>query len=276
MRGRRARSLSASLKAGTTITITLAPPSQHDTGSLAAILALLDPTAPGIVNAGAVLTRAILCRLNSSQLISASRPRASGRIGGATIAAAPQARPLNHGRSCMAVHKCAQETPSFRHESEPLYRRPGTSRILLPGCGLELDDQPGRHPSTVFHADAVRLGPLADLGGVQPACSRPASAAGWPPGTAPGPAGSMDRARQRLSQRPGMPGAQVDLIPGAVRPEPDGAPAWVPTRSPMDRVGVFWATDAPSPGLIWRADAGRSGPRERPAAPVCPAAPGLR
>jgi hypothetical protein len=68
-----------------------------------------------------------------------------------------------------------------RHESEPLYRRPGTSRILLPGCGRELDDQPGRHPSTVFHVDAVRFGPLADLGGVQPACSRPACAAGWPP-----------------------------------------------------------------------------------------------
>ena len=40
---------------------------------------------------------------------------------------------------------------------------------------------------------------------------------------APGPAGSMYIARQRLLQRLGMLGVQVDLILGAVQPEADGA-----------------------------------------------------
>ena len=182
----------------------------------------------------------------------------------------------------MAVHKTrvhktrAWLTLAHWHESEPLYRRPGTSRILLPGCGRELDDQLGRHPSTVFHVDAVRFGPAADLGGVRPAGSRPASAAGRPPGPAPGPAASRDIARQRLSQRRGMPGGQVDLIPGAVRPEATVPSAPVPSRSSMSRVCIFWATDAASPCLTWRASACRSRRRKRPAAPMCPAAPGLR
>ena len=175
----------------------------------------------------------------------------------------------------MAVHKTrvhktrAWLTLAHWHESEPLYRRPGTSRILLPGCGRELDDQPGRHPSAVFPVDASRVGPPADLGGVRPAGSRPASAAGRPPGPAPGPAASRDIARQRLSLRRGMPGGQAGLIPGAVRPDATVPSAPVPSRSSMSRVCIFGAADAPSRCLIWRASARRSGPRQRPAAPIC-------
>ena len=122
---------------------------------------------------------------------------------------------------------CIGLTRSHWHESEPLYRRPGTSRILLPGCGRELDDQPGRHPSAVFPVDAVRVGPLADLGGVRPACSRPASAAGRPPGPAPGPAASRDIARASACRSAGA-------CP-AVRPVSSPVPSGPTRRCPRPR-----------------------------------------
>ena len=96
-------------------------------------------------------------------------------------------------------------------------------RPLLSGGGLELDHQFGRHPPAVLHLDALRLGPLADLGAVHPARRCPAPAPGWPPRTAPGPPGRMHIARQRIPQRLGMLGVQVDLVLGAVQPEADSA-----------------------------------------------------
>ena len=94
-------------------------------------------------------------------------------------------------------------------------------QTLFPGRGLELDHQFSRYPSAVFHLDALRLGPLADLGGVQPARRRPAPAPGRPPGTAPCAPGSGHKRRQRVPQCPGVLGAQVDLVLGAVQREPD-------------------------------------------------------
>ena len=44
----------------------------------------------------------------------------------------------------------------------------------------------------------------------------------WPPGTAGSPRG-LHIARQRVSQRLGMLGVQVDLVVGAVQAEADGA-----------------------------------------------------
>ena len=41
-------------------------------------------------------------------------------------------------------------------------------------------------------------------------------------GAAAGPAGSIDVPGQRIPQFPGVPSVQVDLILGAVQPEPDG------------------------------------------------------
>jgi len=93
---------------------------------------------------------------------------------------------------------------------------------LLCGGGLELDHQFGGHPSAVLHVDALRLGPLADLGAVHPVRPRPEAAAGWPTGTASGPPRSLHVARQRVPQRPGVLGVQVDLILGAVQSESDG------------------------------------------------------
>ena len=111
------------------------------------------------------------------------------------------------------------------------------------------------HPRT-----SAVFGPLARA----PPLLRPAA------GSRPRPGGQQGHsARQRLSQRRGMPGGQVDLIPGAVRPDATVPPAPVPSRSSMSRVCIFGAADAPSRCLIGRASARRSGPRQRPAAPIC-------
>src|SRR5207249_4811180 len=119
----------------------------------------------------------------------------------------------------------------YARTERPLFdmcvRRPCADKrnaLGLPrGSGLELDHQFGGHPSAVLHVDALRLGPLADLGAVHPVRPRPAAAAGRPAGTAPRPPRRLHIARQHVPQRAGMPGVQVDLILGAVQSEADGA-----------------------------------------------------
>jgi len=91
------------------------------------------------------------------------------------------------------------------------------------GSGFELDHEFRGHPSAVLHFDALRLGPLADLGAVHPIRPRAASATGRPPGTGPCPPCRLHIARECVPQRPSMPGVQVDLILGAVQSEADGA-----------------------------------------------------
>ncbi len=116
---------------------------------------------------------------------------------------------------------------------------------LLSGSRLELDDQLGGHPSAVFYLDALRLGPLTDLGGVQPAHRAPAPASGRPPGTAASPPGSPHIPRQRVPQFLGVPGVQVDsyLVPSSAKwTVPSAA---LPSRSSMNRVCTFWATATP-------------------------------
>jgi hypothetical protein len=115
----------------------------------------------------------------------------------------------------------------------PKPRPRGTFRQLLSGGGLELDDELGGHPSAVLHLDALRLGPLADLGAVVAVCRRLAAAPGWPPGTAPGPPRRPHVARQCIPQCLGVPGVQVDLVLGTVQPA---------SRSSMNSVCIFWAT----------------------------------
>jgi hypothetical protein len=91
---------------------------------------------------------------------------------------------------------------------------------LRAGCRLELDDQFSGHPPAVFHLDALRLGPLSDLGGVQPARRSPAPAAGGSAGATANPP-SPHVGRQRVTQLLGMLSVQVDLILCAVQPEAD-------------------------------------------------------
>src|SRR6516162_6654925 len=87
---------------------------------------------------------------------------------------------------------------------------------LLAGCRLKLHDQFSGYTAAILHFNALGLGPLAYLGGVQPACRPPARAARRPPG-------STHVAGQRIAQLPGMPGVQVDLILRAVQAETDGS-----------------------------------------------------
>ena len=97
------------------------------------------------------------------------------------------------------------------------------SWTLLSSGGLELDHQFSGHPSAVLHLDALRLCPLADFSAVHPARRCPASAPGWPPRTTPGPPRSLHIASQRIPQRLGMLGVQINLILATVQPEPDSA-----------------------------------------------------
>src|SRR5262245_59983193 len=92
---------------------------------------------------------------------------------------------------------------------------------LFPGGGLELDHQLGGHPAAVLYVNALGLSPLTDLGGVQPGGRRPPRGAIRPPGAASGPPRGAHVGRQRLTQRLGVRGVQVDLVLGAVQAETD-------------------------------------------------------
>jgi hypothetical protein len=94
---------------------------------------------------------------------------------------------------------------------------------LLAGCRFEFDHQFSGHPAAVFHPDALPLGPLTDLSGVQPARRSPEPAAGGPTGPATDPPPSPHIGRQRVPQLLRMLCVQVDLVLRAVQPEADHA-----------------------------------------------------
>ena len=94
---------------------------------------------------------------------------------------------------------------------------------LLARCRFELHDQFGGYPAAILHFNALGLGPLAYLGGVQPARRSPARAARQPPASAADPPGSTCVAGQGIPQLLGMPGVQVDLVLRAVQAETDGS-----------------------------------------------------
>ena len=88
-------------------------------------------------------------------------------------------------------------------------------------CGrlVALDDV-GRDTAAVLDLDALPLGPLADLGGVDGGA---ASAAGRAPGRAAGPPGVRAVQLQCLAQLVAVRGAEVDLVFRPVQAEADGA-----------------------------------------------------
>jgi hypothetical protein len=94
---------------------------------------------------------------------------------------------------------------------------------LLPGCRLEFHDQFSGYSPAVFHLDALRLGPLPDLGGVQPARRSPAPAASRPTRATADPPPSPHVGRQRVPELLGVLGVQVDFVLRAVQPEADRA-----------------------------------------------------
>src|ERR1700755_1862421 len=81
---------------------------------------------------------------------------------------------------------------------------------------LNLHAQCSGYPTAILHFNALSLGPLAHLGGVQPARRSPARATRRPPGRDAGPPGSAQVAGQGIPQLLGMPGVQVDLVVRAV------------------------------------------------------------
>src|SRR5216683_1599215 len=100
---------------------------------------------------------------------------------------------------------------------------PAAFRTYFPVAALNLaTSSAGTRPRS-FTSMPCALAPLPDLSEVQPAHRRPASSPGRPPATAACPPGAAHVARQRASQLPGMPGAQIDLVLRAVQPEADGA-----------------------------------------------------
>src|SRR5689334_18556084 len=99
----------------------------------------------------------------------------------------------------------------------------GGECTLLAGCRLELHDELSGYPTAILHFNALGLGPLAYLGGVQSARRSPARGARRPPGSAAGPPSSTHVARQGIPQLLGMLGVQVDLVLRAVQAETDGS-----------------------------------------------------
>jgi hypothetical protein len=95
---------------------------------------------------------------------SALTRRASIHSFGPEVMAARCARP---GRCLAPCSRSGTVRDPVRH----MMRRSGfwRVRVLLPGGCFESDHQLGRDPAAVFDLDALRFGPLADLGGVQPA-----------------------------------------------------------------------------------------------------------
>lgn len=126
---------------------------------------------------------------------------------------------------------------------------PPTAGSCCPVAALNLTTSSAGTRRRSFVLMPCALAPLADLGGVQPGRRCPAAAPGWLPGTASGPPCSPDIARQRIPQRLGMLGGQVDLIFGAIQPGPTVPSASLPSRSSSNRVCILWATGGPF--LTW-------------------------
>jgi len=127
--------------------------------------------------------------------------------------------------ACASGHDYAEATTHyFRHVRElPQSQRRGSSWSLLSGGGLELHDQLGGHPAAVLYLDALRFGPLADLGAAGPACPCLAPAPGSVPRTGCSPPARGHVPGQGIAQLLGVLGVQVDFILGAVQAEADRA-----------------------------------------------------
>src|SRR5437868_3061884 len=130
---------------------------------------------------------------------------------------------------------------------------------LLAGCRLELHDQFSGYPAAILHFNALGLGPLAYLGGVQSARRSPARAAGRPPGSAAGPPGSTCVAGQGIPQLLGMLGVQVDLVLRAVQAETDGSFGGTAVKV-IDEQGLYLLSHGRSSPLtdLWRTSVCRS------------------
>ena len=152
----------------------------------------------------------------------------------------------------------------------------GGSGSYCPVAALNSDYQLGRDPAAVFDLDALGLGPLADLGGVQPARRSPPPGPRRPASSAAGPPRSAHIPRQRVAQLPGVLFVQVDLVLGAIQPEPDrslgGAAVQVIDEQGLDLLGRVRVIPLTDPG---RPSVNKPKPDRRTAAPARSADTGI-
>ena len=116
---------------------------------------------------------------------------------------------------------------------------------LLAGRRLELHDQFSGYPPAIFHLDALRLGPLPDLGSVQPTRRPLAPATGGPTGAAVDSPPSPHEDSQCVPQLLGMPAVQVDFIFRAVQPKADCAFGGAAVQVNEQGLYPLWAMAAP-------------------------------
>ena len=144
---------------------------------------------------------------------------------------------------------------------------------LLARCRLELHDQFGGYPAAVLYVNALGLGPLAYLGGVQHACRAPARAAGRPPGSTADSPGSIHVAvRASRSSWACLVFRSISYsVPS--RPKRTVPSAALPSRSSInvDKQGLYLLGHGRSSPLtgLWRASVCSSSrtsvqPRRRP------------
>ena len=129
----------------------------------------------------------------------------------------------------------------------PSPTRPPSRR---PRCRPEPDDQLGRDPAAVLDLDTLRLGPFADLRGGQPAGRGPACRARRPARSgATAPPRGLDVARQRLTERLGVLGVQVDLVLGTIKRKADGT-LCLTTIDVIDEQGLYLLSHVYSVPLV--------------------------
>ena len=156
---------------------------------------------------------------------------------------------LPAGRDGSIPRGALQRQLTLRPEGAGVHRAEKGCRLGLGRC-LELDHELGGDPAAVLYLDALRLGPLADLGRVDPVRGRLAAGARRPPGIAADSAGRAYVAGECVAKCLGMAGVQVDLVVGAVEAEANRPSAALPSMSSMssmNRVCIFCATAAPFP-----------------------------
>src|SRR5262245_58223491 len=129
---------------------------------------------------------------------------------------------ITGSRSGRAFTGPAAHTAECRRRRQQLAQCRAVS--VTPARRLILADQLAWHPTAVSHLDALRLGPLTNLGRARSAARILTSAAGGsPPGGTADLATSRDVLLRGLTQRLRMGGAQVNLVLRTIETKVDGS-----------------------------------------------------
>ena len=138
--------------------------------------------------------------------------------------ASPAAEPgRRHGTDARAGRPGTRVLRSQREEIPVLKHLDGVQEAppLLAIRHLVLGDEAGGNPAPVLDVNTPGLGPFPYLLGID-AVYRGTAGTGRTPPRPGDPAGLADVRSSEFPQLPGVTGIQVNLIPGAVKPEFDG------------------------------------------------------